>query len=474
MVRPLLLANLLYSATHPFLPLLTPDCCCSLTGQVGVKLLNGRVAYSAAELSSDAKTDKLPVSNSVSAPHDRQPVLCSGNLPLPQPGSQFHSTLSTHTPAARKTSLRPTPPGLLQAHSSFQAYTADTHVSKARNAASSLPQPQPAVQQALDIDLNDDDAFDAICDLDALLTPPSLHQPAPLSSHGLGSSTQQHRRHCSSPTRLLSERAHTSTAHRGSPQHGQYSQTQTYSPKKANVRAQVHSPKKAGGRCSAVARSSGRCLWTGDQQTATEAASVTAPMRILKRPVIPDQQASCSAVSPPLAATPSVPTAFMSRASAAHAGSQATPYSTVARLDSPVSATSGNESPPSLSDLNYSQNQQSMQGSAAQQTVHSNYGSISKAPSVAPASSSAEAVSANFDAAHCTGLSASQLNTALAFPPGLQPRGANVRHHSKPMHQLAMELPKQALPTEAAGLEPDSQVGTVSILAVHLGPQCLL
>lgn len=369
-------------------------------------------------------------------------------------------------------------------------------VSKARTAASTLP--QPAVQQALVEDLNDDDAFDAICDLDALLTPPSLHRPAPPSSHDSGASTEQYRRQCSPPTRPSSVCAHTSTAHRGSSQHGHYSQTQTYSPKKGDVRAQVYSPKKADvraqvyspqkadGRCSAGARSSGRCLWTGDQQTAAEAAPVSAAMRILKRPVIPDQQASCSAVSPPLAATISVPTASFSRLSGAHAGSQATPYNPVGAIDSPVSATSSNESPTSATGLNYLQSQQSMQRSTAQWTAHSNDGSVSKAPSVAHAEPSDEAVSANFDTAHCTGLSATKLSiacpfppglrprksTTCAFPPGLQPREADTRHGSNPVHQLVMEVQEQPLLAEASGVEPASQAGVM--LALHLCPQCSL
>ena len=459
---------------------------------MGVKLLNGKVAFSAAELSEDPKTDKCAVSHSAFALHDHQPVLLSGSPQFQQASSQYHSTLPTHTPAAGLTSLRPTPPGLFQARPSFQAHPADNNVSKARAALSTWPRQQPAVQQALDEDLNDDDAFDAICDLDALLTPPSLHRSVPASSHDSRNSTKQYRRQCSSPPRPSSVRAHTSTAHRGSPQHGQYSQTQIYSPKKAHVRAEVYSPKKADfkaqvyspkkldGTCSAGAGSSGRCLWTGDQQTAAEAACVAAPMRILKRPVIPDQQASCSAVSPPLAATASVPTASTSRASAAHAGVHATPDSTVGPLDSPVSATSGNESPLSVSDLIYLQNQQSMQ-SSAQQMVHSNYGSVSKAPSVAPALPSDQAVSANSDSAHCTGLSASHLKTtcafppglqlnkssARAFPPGLQTRGVNARHHSNPVHQLVQELQEQPLLAEVSGRDPACQVG--ALLAVHLG-----
>ena len=426
---------------------------------MGVQLLNGRVAYSAAELSSDAKTDKHSDSKeSVLAPCDRQPVLFSRNLPFQKPRSQSPRVFLTHALAAEATALRPS--GLHQAHASFQFHTADMDVSKARIAAPTLPQPQPAVQQALGEDLNDDDAFDAICDLDALLTPPSLHRPAPASSHDSGDSTEQYRRQCSPPTRPFSVRAHTSTAHSGSPRHGQYSHTQTYSPKKADVRAQVYSPKKLDGRCSAGARSSGRCLWTGDQQTAAEAACVTAPMRILKRPVIPDQQASCSAVSPPLAATTSVSTASMRRASVANAGSEATAYSVVGAIDSPVSATSSNASPMSVSDVHFLQSQQSMQGSAAQQTAHSTYGSVSKAPSVAPALPSSKHSTA---CAFPPGLQPNNRN-ACTFPPGLQPRGADLWHHSNPVHQLVMEKPQQPMLAEVS--EP-SQVGT--LLAVHLG-----
>ena len=353
-------------------------------------------------------------------------------------------------------------------------------VIKARTAASTLPQPQPAVQQALDEDLDDDDAFDAICDLDALLTPPSLHRPAPPSSHDSGDSIEQYRRQCSPQARPSSVCAHTSTAHRGS------SQTQTYSPIKGDFRAQVHSPKKVDGRCSAGARTSGSCLWTGDQQTGAEAAPVSAAVRILKRPVIPDQQASCSAVSPPLAATTSVPTGSLSRFTGTNAGSQAMPYSTVGAIDSPFNATSSNGSPTSVSGLNHLQSQQSMQRNAALQTTHSNDGSVSKAPSVAPAVPSDDAVSANFDAVHCTDHSKTTLSsacafppglwpnhsTAYAFPPGLQPRKADARHASKPVHQLVMELQDQPLLAEASGVEPASQVGVK--LALHSGLHCSL
>ena len=448
------------------------------------------MAYSAAELSSDPKTDKCSDLESVPAPHDRQPVLFSASPPFHQPRSQFPRALPAHMSAAAVTALRPHPSGLHQAQASFQAYTADMDVNKARTVSSTLPQPQPAAQQALDEDLNDDDAFAAICDLDALLTPPSLHRPAPASSHDSGDSTEQYRRHCSPPTRSFSVRAHTSTARGGSPPHGQYSHTKTYSPKKAGARAQVHSPKKADvrahvyspkkadGRCSAGARSSGRCLWTGDQQTSAEAASMTAPMRILKRPVIPDQQAICSAVSPPLAATTIVPTASMSRTSVATAGLQDAAYSTVGALDSPVSATSSNASPMSVPNLNLLQRQQSLQGTAAQQTVHSSHGDVSKGPSVAPALPSSKLSTA---CAFPPGLQPNN-SSACAFPPGLQPRGADLRHHSNPVHQLVMEVPEQPLLAEVSGLEPASQVGallaarfvlTLSLFLSESYPTCL-
>lgn len=479
-----------YSPTCTLLLLkLNSGCCCSLTGRVGVKLLNGSVAYSVAELSSapntekcsDSKTDKCPDLEPVSAPHGHQSQLFSCSLPSQRYGSQFPTALPICT--AGLTSLRPTPSGPLQAHPSFQAYTADIGLSKAGTAAAPpFPRSQPPVQHVPD--LNDDDAFDAICDLDALLAPPLLPQPAPAASHSSRHSAEQHRRQCSPHTRPSSVHLCASTAHSGSPEQHQYSQSQSFSPKKADVRARVYSPKKAevrpqlyspntgDGRCSANAQGSGRCLWTGDEQAAAEAAPLSAPMSILKRPLIPDQQASGSAASHPLPATASVPKASLSRASGAAAGSVITPCSIVGTIDNPVSATSSTQSPTSVSGLNHSQSQQSMQGSKVQRAARSLNGSASKAPSVAAVSSSDELTSA----ACCTALPAAKLgtpcafppgfppnnSTACAFPPGLQPRGADHRHHTDAVRQLVMELQEQPVLAEASGLEPAGQVGTIS------------
>ena len=468
-------------------------CCCSLTGRVGVKLLNGSVAYSVAELNlapntdkcPDSKTDKRPSLEPVPAFHGHQSELFSSNLPSQQHGSQFPTALPICAPTAGLASPWPTPSGPLQAHPSLQAYTAGIGLSKAGITGSPLPRSQPPVQHVPIADLNDDDAFDAICDLDALLAPPSLPQRA---SHSSRDSAEQHRHQCNPHARPSSDHLYTSTAHSGSPKQHQYSQSQSFSPKKADVRARVYSPKKADirpqlyspnrgdGRCSANARGSGRSLWTGDQQAAADAA----PLSILKRPVISDQQASFSAVSHPLAGTAysdshSVPRASLSRASGAAAGPLATPCSIEGRVDNPVSATSSNQSPPSVSGLNHLQSQQSMQGSRAQRAAHSHNGSASKAPSVAAGASSDELASAKRDAACCTALPASEpstacafppgfrpnTSTACAFPPGLQPRQADHRHHTDAVHQLVVELQEQPVLAEASGLEPAGQVGTI-------------
>lgn len=463
-----------------------------MTGRVGVKLLNGSVAYSVAELGSaqntdkcsDSKTDKRPNLEPVSALHGHQPELFSCSRPLQQHGSPFSTALPVCTPKAGLASLRPTPSGPLQAHPSLQAYTADIALSKAGPAALPLPKSQPPVQHVPIADVNDDDAFAAICDLDALLAPPLLPQPA---SHSSRHSAEQHRHQCNPHARPSSVHLYTSTAQAaGSPEQHQYSQSfspkkadaraRVYSPKKTDIRPQLYSPNRGAGRCSANVRGSGRSLWTGDQQAAAEAAPVSAPMSILKRPVITDQQASCSAVSHPLAATAyshSVPRASLSRASGAAAGPlTTTPCCIMGTVDKPVSATSSNQSPPSVSGLNHSQSQQSMQGSRAQPAAHRHNGSASEAPSVAAVSSSGELASAKREAACCTAPPASQpstacafppgfrpnTSTARAFPPGLQPRQADHRHHAEAVHQLVMDLQEQPVLAEAAGLEPAGQV----------------
>lgn len=459
---------------------------------MGVKLQNGNVAYSVAELSSapnnnkylDSKTDRCPNLEPVSAVHGHQSELFSSNLLSQQHGNQYPTPLPVCTPTAGLRSLRPCPSGPLQAHPSFQAHTADIGLSQARPAAPPLPRSQPPVQHVPVAELNDDDAFDAICDLDALLAPPSLPQPTPAASHSSRHGSEQHRRQCSPHVRPSSVHLYTSTAHSGSPQQNQYSQNQSFSPTKADVRARVYSPKKADvrlrlyspnkgdGRCSASAQGSGRSLWTGDQQAAAEAAPVSAPMCILKRPVIPDQQASSSAVSHPLAGTASVPKASLSRASEAVAGFFTTACNTVGTGNNPVSATSINQSPTSVSGLKYIHSQQSMQGSKAQPAAHSQNGSASKAPSVATVSRGNELASAKRNAACCTALPASKLSTACAFPPGfqpnsstacpfppgLQPRETDHRNHADAVHQLVLELQEQHVLAEASGLEPAGQV----------------
>ena len=416
-----------------FLP--TPEgCCCSLTGRVGVKLLNGSVAYTAAGLSPDPNANTLSDSETTFACSGPQPVLLSGSPPLQQQhGSQSPKSLLSQTPAksllcqtpvAVPALLRPSLLGPFQSRPSFQADTADLGVSKAKHAGSSLLPPQTVVDQVLDEDVNDDDAFDAICDLDALLAPPSLHRPAPALSHDL------------IDTRPSSVRAHTSTAHSSRSQDGQYSPTQTYSPKKGGARRTVAAP------------SNQRCLWAGDQQTAVEAALTSAPMRILKRPVISDQQASPNAVSPPLAATSNVPTACISRAIGASAGVQLISNSTVEPAGSPIS--SNNESPMSTSGLEYLQGQQSIPSSTALQAVHSSNGSTSKAAFVATVSPSDKPASAMWDAARCTRPSASMLSTAGAISPDFSSRDAVVSPHINPVHQLVMELQEQPLLTETS------------------------
>ncbi|KAL3147998.1 hypothetical protein ABBQ38_014293 [Trebouxia sp. C0009 RCD-2024] len=344
--------------------------------------------------------------------------------------SQPQTDLLTQLPAVGAASVRRSLLGHLQAYTSSYVDPSSLNAFKAN---SPVPSPDTAAPTALNEDLNDDDAFDAICSLDVLLAPPSVQQPPPGLALDLRRGTERHRRQGSPYTRPSAVRAHTSTTHRSSPE------------------GQTGSPNKADSRRTAAARSAGLGLWTAGLESAAEAAGAAAPMRILKRPVIPDQQAMSSAVSPPLAPTLVVSASSVCKPSSAGASPSAIMVHSAARSRdrdfSPVSASLREDSDKSAQ--SHAQGHQCISGSS------SSDGSASEAPAAPAVLLYTKPAFAKSHAAHHTDLTASDSRTAFASSLDSSSGQSDDPHHSSPAHALLVELHQQ--PAEGTGLDADSK-----------------
>lgn len=423
-----------YVLTHcAFLSVYPKSCCCSLTGRVGVKLSSGSVAYSAADLSPDRSVPKPADLMPASEPQRLPPGLFPRSQSHQLHSSQLQTNLLTHVLAVGAAPVRRSLLGHLQAYTSSQV---DPTSLNALKASSPVPSPDTVAPAALDEDLNDDDAFDAICSLDAMLAPPSVQQPPPVLALNLRHGTERDRRQA----RPSSIRAHTSTTHTSSPE------------------GQTGSPKIADSRRTAAARSTALGLWTAGQQTAAEAAAAAAPMRILKRPVIADQQAMSSAVSPPLAPKVVVSATSVCKASSACASFNANMMHSAARsMNSDVSPVSANLREDSdKSAQSHAQSHQDVSGSS------SSGGSASEAPAATTVSLYNKAAFAKSHAAHHTDFTASEFRTAFASSLDYTSGQTHDPHHSSPTHQLLVELHQQ--PAGGIGLDADGKVGTFAAL----------
>lgn len=404
---------------------------CSLTGRLGAKLLDGSVAYSATELRPDQNIAKPADLEPASEPQRLPPGLFPRSQPHQLHRSRSQSNSLTQVPAVGAASVRRSLLGGLQAGPSSQSDQAPQDTSPATNSACPVPWPATsAPPPALDEDLNDDDAFDAICSLDALLAPSSPQRPTPHLAFDLRDSREHDQRQGSPYTRPSPVRAHTSTAHRSSPE------------------GQTGSPHTADSRRSAAARSTGLGLWTAGQQTAAEAAAAAAPMRILKRPVIPDQQAVSTAVSPPLAPKLAV-SASVCKASSASALMLHSALEMKGGDVSPASASLREEADKSKSSQECLPSQQGTLGSS------SSDGSTSEAPAAATVSPFDTSALAKSNSAHRSDPSASDLHFACGILADSSSRHIHDPHHSSP----AQQSHEQLLPAEGSQLGPPVQVG---------------
>jgi hypothetical protein len=276
--------------------------CCRLSGRVGVKLFNGSIAYSAQQVTAGFASPK-PASSSSSfsssacwqSPKQAAKPFPDGQTCCLPAGSQSQSQAQVGILSRLSGPInRAAPQWLLPDAeiSTEQLYRLQTEP-VSQPIASSVPYVQYE-------DQDEDDALNALQELDALLMPASFTRckaPSVSSPSSVLRDTMKYQH--SPPARRSAARAHTSTTDKEemlSPL-----QTPAVTDTSASYNA-VQGLWSADRDEQHSASKTAHSLWNAgkDQQSRTERSS-PAPVRILKRPNIATGHCSLDAISPPLA-----------------------------------------------------------------------------------------------------------------------------------------------------------------------------
>ena len=272
-----------------------------LSGRVGVKLQSGRIAFSTDDMQTGLDSAKTAVLSNLTLQASQhalsadplrtqcnsQVTLLSKSQPQARPGVltglSGSASISASSPSDRG-SVYASAPEASPAHLYNESQTLPVF-----QADCFPPTSEPCVPDVPYDDQSEDDALQALQELDALLTPASIHRrvaPTPPTPSSAYADTMKYQ---PSPTRSAAC-AHTSTADRY-----RYSNGST---------TQLHSPESVVTNGKTLHHGAVRRLWTAgrdEQQWPAASSPATQPMRILKRPSIATNSASPDAVSPPLA-----------------------------------------------------------------------------------------------------------------------------------------------------------------------------
>ncbi len=459
---------------------------CRLTGRVGVKLANGSTAFSSEELKAGLACPKAATyarSRDQSAAIDTVSAKLGGQAP-----GLLQSRIQPQTPSTSSSPGNWAP--LASAHHASELPAAKVYFSKSQTTAaflaeSRLPLNQPVVCGQPPVPYvscevqNEDDALEALQELDALLTSTPVSRPKAANQDAESYPQRATMKYQSSPSaRSSAASAHTSTAdshHRresGSLSHRSLSSLSTVTEHMA-----PH---------STVPHSTVRRLWTeGRDEQPKPGPSSPFPMRILKRPSIASGQSSPDAVSPPLAtqADQTLPARANTSVQPIHVvtGASSTPggpppgLSRAALCDSMVSISQtsnslSNERLKSKSVLQYLQRQQQVQSSTSPVSSESSKGSKLEAPACSHSSSpslSVAAAAAAVESSHVVPLQfpseGTVSNVSAPVSVAYQATSNMPQRSSSPVDDLVLELQLQHLVTRVPGLLPAMAAFTIKV-----------